>query len=45
MEEWHFGNDYARNIIIFGADNSSSSHTDDLKNNFLRLGEGDIFWY
>ena len=45
MEEWNFGNGYARNVIIFGADNSSSSHTDDLKNNFLSLGEGDFFWY
>ena len=23
---WRFGNDYARNVIIFGVDNSSSSH-------------------
>ena len=22
---WRFGNDYARNVIIFGVDNSSSS--------------------
>ena len=38
--KWGFGNDYARNAIIFGVDNSSSSHTDNLKNNFLILGEG-----
>ena len=25
--EWSFGNDPARNVIIFGVDNSSSSHT------------------
>ena len=25
---WSFGNDYARNVVIFGADNSSLSHTD-----------------
>ena len=28
--EWSFDNDYARNIIIFGVDNSSSSHADSL---------------
>ena len=39
--EWSFGNDYGRNIIIFG--NSSSSHADNCKNNFLILGEGDTF--
>ena len=26
--EKSFGNDFARNIIILGVDNSSSSHTD-----------------
>ena len=41
--EWSFGNDYARNLIIFGVYNSSSSHADNLKNNFLVLGEGDTF--
>ena len=41
--EWSFGNGYARNIIIFGVDNSLSSHTDNLKNNFLLIGEGDTF--
>ena len=35
-----FRNDYARNVIIFGVDNSSSSHTPNMKN-FLILGEGD----
>ena len=39
--EWSFDNDYARNVIIFGVDNSSPSHADNLKNNFLILGEGD----
>ena len=24
--EWSFGDDYARNVTIFGLDNSSSSH-------------------
>ena len=32
-------NDFARNVIIFGVDNSSSSHSDNRKNNFLTLGE------
>ena len=41
--EWSFGNDCVRNFIIFGVDNSSSSHADNLKNNFLVLGEGDTF--
>ena len=41
--EWSFGNDFARNVIILGVDNSSSSHTYNLKNNFLILGEEDTF--
>ena len=36
---WSFNDEFARNVIIFGVDNSSSSHTD--KNDFLVLGEGD----
>ena len=32
--EWSFGNGYARNVIIFGVNNSSSSYTDNFKNNF-----------
>ena len=36
---WNFGNDFARNIVIFGVDNSSL-HADNYKNNFLVLGEG-----
>ena len=35
-----FCNDFARNVIIFGVDNSSASPTDNCKNNFLVLGEG-----
>ena len=31
---WSFGNGTARNVIIFGIDNSSSSYFDNLKNNF-----------
>ena len=40
---WSFSDDFARNGMIFEADNSSSSHTDNLKNDFLILGEGDTF--
>ena len=37
--EWNFGNASARNVVIFGVDNSSSSHTDNRKNGFLVLSE------
>ena len=37
---WSFDNKTARNVIIFGVDNSSSPHIDNPKNNFLVLGEG-----
>ena len=33
-------NDLARNVVISGVNNTSSSHTDNQKNNFLVLGEG-----
>ena len=36
---WSFDNGSARNGVIFGVGNSSSSHTDNRKNNFLVLGE------
>ena len=32
-----------KNVIIFAVDNSSSSHTKNLKNDFLILGEGLTF--
>ena len=35
---WSFGNTFARNVS-FGADNSSSSHTNNRKNKFLVLHE------
>ena len=41
--EWSFGNDPARNVVIFGVDNSSSSRTDNLKNYFLMSGDGPTF--
>ena len=31
---WRFGNEFAWNIVIFDVGNSSSSHTDNRKNNF-----------
>ena len=37
---WSFGNDFTRNVLFFGVDNSSSSHIDNHKNNFIVLGEG-----
>ena len=37
------GNDLAKNIIAFEVNNSSSSHTDNLKNEFLVLGGGPTF--
>ena len=37
---WSFCNGFARNIVILVVDNTSSSHVDNLKNNFLVLGEG-----
>ena len=40
---WSFDNDFPRNVIIFGGDNSSSSHSCNRKNNFLILGEGPTF--
>ena len=38
-----FNNDSARNFIIFGVDNSSSSYADNRKNNFLVLGDDPTF--
>ena len=37
---WSFCNDFARNILIFGVDSCSSSHTDNWKDSFLFLGKG-----
>ena len=42
-DSWSFDNDFARSVIIFGVDNSSSSHVDNCKNNFLILGEGPTY--
>ena len=35
-----FGNNFPRNVAVFGVGNSSSSYTDNRKNSFLALGEG-----
>ena len=40
---WSFNNDTAREVTIFDVDNSSSSHADHRRNNFLALGEGPTF--
>ena len=37
---WSLDNDTAYNVVNFGVDNSSSSHIDNPKNNFLVLGKG-----
>ena len=39
MVSWSFGNESAWSIVIFGTDNSSSSYTDNCKNNGLVLSE------
>ena len=39
---WSFGNGFARNVVIFGVDNSSSSHVNSC-NNFLMLDEGPTY--
>ena len=36
---WNFGNDFPRNVIIFGVDSSSLCYTDNCKNNLFN------FWY
>ena len=42
-DSWRFDNDIAKNVLIFGVDNSSLSHADNHKNKFLVLGEGLTF--
>ena len=41
--EWSIDKGYARNVLILVLDNSASYHVDNLKINFLVLGEGDTF--
>ena len=40
---WSFDNETARNVIIFGIDNSSLFHAENRKNSLLMLGEGPSF--
>ena len=40
---WNFDNEFAKNVIIFGVDNNSSSHADNPKNNFLVVSEGPTY--
>ena len=40
---WSFQDDFVQKDIVLRVENSSSSHTDNLKNDFLILGEGDTF--
>ena len=35
-----YGNDFARNVVIFGVDNTLLFHTDNRINSFLALHEG-----
>lgn len=43
IDEGNFGNNSVRNLAIFSVYSSSSSHTNNPKNNFLVLSEGDTF--
>ena len=43
LGSWSFDSDTARNVIIFGVDNTSSSHGENCKSNFLGLGEDPTF--
>ena len=40
---WSFDNDTARNVIIFGVNNSSSSHSENRRSDFLILGKCPTF--
>ena len=40
---WSFGNDFARNVVIFSDHNTLSSHADNHKNNFLVISEGPTY--
>ena len=37
---WSFDNNFAKNVVIFGVNNSSLFHTVNCKNKFSVLGEG-----
>ena len=40
---WSFDNDFIRNVVTFAVDNSSSSYSDNRKNNFSISGEGPTY--
>ena len=40
---WSFGNEFVRNVVTFGDDNSSSCHVDNRKNNYWLLHEGPTY--
>ena len=40
---WSFSDGFARNVIIFGVDNNSSSYSDNLKHDVSVLGKEDTF--
>ena len=42
---WSLNDDFARNVIIFGVDYSSSSHTNNLKNDFFNFRYSRYCWY
>ena len=42
--EWSFDNGTAINVIIFGVDNSASSHSDNRKNNFFNIRSKSNFY-
>ena len=39
-DSWSFGNNFARNAIVFAVDNSSSIHSESCENIFLVFGKG-----
>ena len=42
-DSWSFVNEFARNFIVFSADNISSSRSNNRKNIFLILGESPTY--
>ena len=43
LGSWSFDNYFFRNVMIFGVNNSSSSHADNCKNKILVLCEGPTY--
>ena len=42
VDLWSFSDDFDRNVVIFGVDNSLSYHIDNRKNNVLVLPKGPL---